>query len=402
MAPKLILSIFLCLTAMSAAEPLPAQESGAPAPLISPAEPADDKIEDGNTSATQPTRPVQPAQATPATPVPTDRAPFGGNPLELSYNATTERAACEPYDLRDTLIGSDRPLPARRYQGDSGWCYAMVLSDLLSLHLRAAVSPADIALNNLNHSMGAHMRDFDSAESALAQVFPLGGGVPPEALRHLNQRGVCLEADLPVDLSVSAPRRPPAAGALKDTSPGPAVDADGLMKFFEPANRASARRLLGAIQSSDFVFALNHLAEHPRCEPRFNDLNVRLDIDSYFAPDAERADPPPTYAQREAFWSRLNAALGPGRIVAISYLPEVLTETPREYLREQAPLGFHLSSIVGRRYNAEKTRCEYLVRNTENDCDRYVSDYDCENNHVWVPRQALRLGISHYMTLREN
>lgn len=333
--------------------------------------------------------------------VETDTPPYGGLPIQLVYNAQTESAACGAYDLRDTDIGANRSLPARRYQGSSGWCYAMVLSDLLSLHLRSSVSPADIAITNLNRIMNTQIRNFNSRDPqyTILQALPLGGGVITDTISYLNNRGVCLEEDFSINLNNDNDEGDAADNKNTET---PNINIAGLLRFFTAENREGARQLLTAIQHADFISALNELAEAPVCTPRFTDLNVQLDIDSHFDRDSTPESPPPSRAQREQFWNRLNSALGPGKIVAISYLPEILTQTPREHLRDNVPMGIHMSSIVGRRYNAEKTRCEYLVRNTERECNEYLSDYDCRDNHVWVPRQAVQLGVSHYLKIPSN
>lgn len=62
----------------------------------------------------------------------------------------------------------------------------------------------------------------------------------------------------------------------------------------------------------------------------------------------------------------------------------------------------HASSVVGRRWNAEKKTCEYLVRNSwGTDCSQYRKDIDCDRGNFWLSSKELFSSVRQIMSLRK-
>ncbi|AGH95800.1 hypothetical protein [Pseudobdellovibrio exovorus] len=304
--------------------------------------------------------------------------------------ATSEN--CEPYDLRESSVGPDRPLPVQREQGASGWCYAMVLSDLLSYKFKATVSSTDIALHHLNSHFTEHWKRYQTASAhSPARAFPLGGGRLTMALNDLKSRGVCLEQNFASHLT----NQDPPAMTKAERQPA-SVDTDitakGLSRFFSNEHQTNLQSLVKDVKDPQLFSALQKIAAQPHCSPQFrhqfSQMNLQLDIEEKTS-SMSALD----------FYKRLDDSVSQYKMLAITYSPEVLTSVAPVNTKKN---GTHLSSIVGRRFNKEKTRCEYLVRNSEGSCQDYAQDYECQNNHVWIPRQTLQSATSHFMYFPTN
>lgn len=52
--------------------------------------------------------------------------------------------------------------------------------------------------------------------------------------------------------------------------------------------------------------------------------------------------------------------------------------------------GWHISTIIGKRYNQVKKRYEFLVRNTRGKkCGTYPKDWSCEDGNNWIPEDVI-------------
>jgi len=91
--------------------------------------------------------------------------------------------------------------------------------------------------------------------------------------------------------------------------------------------------------------------------------------------------------------SILESELDAQRIIAIEYYSSIL----RDY--DGKLKGPHTSLVVGKRFNSEKKRIEYLLRNTyDNHClGNYKGPYDqrleCQNGYLWLPKKILKKAL---------
>lgn len=278
-------------------------------------------------------------------------------------------------------------LPAQRQQLGSGWCYAFVAADLLSHRFRTPISAADIALNYINHGRLAQNRieksDTNSGNmrrpaGGIQAAYPLGGGLVDEALHLLNGRGVCLESEL--SFSATIPQN---------------TNFD-LSQHFSSSSWPDVQRRLRHIveksssenHSANFKNALIHLGSQRKCRPHFREKKFNTVTEMRSEPENRSLE----------FNRKLNRDLTRFRMLAIDYNSQVLSAG------HEAPWtqSNHASLLIGRRFNKNKNRCEYLLRNNEKGCADYVAGLECHPtyNHVWVPSDRILRSISSYTYLR--
>lgn len=280
-------------------------------------------------------------------------------------------------------------LPPERKQLGSGWCYAFVAADLLSHRLRTPISAADVAINYINHGKlptfnpqktEASANKIKKIAGATQTVYPLGGGLVDEAISLLNGRGVCLESDLSL---TGAPVRVPAGDLSHHFSAAIWPELQNRLTQVHENNFAETGSL-------NFQNALTSLASQKKCTARFSDQHFHTV--TFQRPTSE------SKAEQVEFNRNLNQSLTRFRMIAIDYNSQVLSSA------EQAPWAKtdHASVLIGRRFNQEKKRCEYLLRNNEKSCADYSSEFECRraHNHVWVPRERILRSVSSYTYLQ--
>ncbi|MCB9091306.1 MAG: hypothetical protein H6621_10300 [Halobacteriovoraceae bacterium] len=61
----------------------------------------------------------------------------------------------------------------------------------------------------------------------------------------------------------------------------------------------------------------------------------------------------------------------------------------------------HVVTVVGRRWNKDKNRCEFLLRNSWGaSCEGIYSDYECDEGSIWLPKKILNKTLSDYFYLK--
>lgn len=288
--------------------------------------------------------------------------------LSAAHTFNSADSDCSEYNLE---VGIELGyLPTERKQQGSGWCYAFVAADLLSHKLRTPISAVDIAVNYINrgHLTGTQMNINGQAEN----IYPLGGGLVDAALLSLNGRGVCLESDLTFQIS---PKRQP---------------AENLSHHFNSEQWLHIKSRLQEVYrdptSQKFSRALMSLATQKKCTPTFKEINFSVMTKTR----QNQAEP-------FVFEKALNAALTRHRMIAIEYNSAALSHTTSAVWTQ----ADHASALIGRRFNKEKKRCEYLLRNNEKSCAEYSKDFECISsyNHLWVPREVLLRSVSSFTYL---
>ena len=296
-------------------------------------------------------------------------------PLNITYDAVEERNNCSEFDLRPEMLRMG--IPARNYQGESGWCYAFVAADMVSYELGVSVSAADIAINHINSHPQQMIRS-----SHIASIYPLGGGFAGQAIGDLNHRGVCLDSDYSIDLSVpeatSIITVGPNGQAIKTPPPETILNYGKVSELFP---NQLIKNLLRNVRQNSFRQALNQLAESS-CTPQFSD--IKLETESYtWRPNVQK---------REEFNSRLDQVLNRRQMLALAYDPSITGRNMYSVSIQTNPSDSHISTIVGSRFNSAKGRCEILLRNTERECDSYNTDFECRDNHLWIPKKLMKIG----------
>lgn len=303
-------------------------------------------------------------------------------PFSLALNPERERASCEDVDLRSEF--ARRNLPDRRHQDTTGWCYAFVGADLVSYELGQNISPADIARQYINIERPAHLANLEAVmNNPMAQFQPLGGGFTKMALDATRTGGFCLESEYPSEDYSWSEEQERAMIALYPNKDRPLVclNEDSIVPLFTGAATAD---LLAIVRTDDFKRILNRLPESV-CRSRIP-LPSNLSVENLVKKGSEPFD----HQSHDRFYHGIDDALSGSRPVSLAIHTSVL-HTPTSRLRHLRNTN-HQVVLAGRRFNAESGRCEYLIRNSDSSCQTYHSEYECENNHAWVPREIMRMG----------
>ncbi len=303
-------------------------------------------------------------------------------PLALELNAEKERTNCENIDLRSEF--ARRNLPDRRHQDTTGWCYAFVGADLVSYELRQNISPADIARQYINNETPEHLASFEAVwRDPVAQFLPLGGGFTSIAIEATREEGFCLEAEFPSEDYSWSEEQEQAMLAMypNKNRPEECLYTENVVPLFTGAATADLLRL---VESDEFKRILNQLPNSV-CQSRIP-LPPNLRVESL----VKKGPEPFEHPSHGTFYQRIDEVLSGNRPVSLGINSSVLAR-PMESLRSISSSG-HQVVLAGRRFNADSGRCEYLIRNSDSSCQTYHSEYECENNHVWVPREIMRLG----------
>ena len=88
----------------------------------------------------------------------------------------------------------------------------------------------------------------------------------------------------------------------------------------------------------------------------------------------------------------IDSQLDRGNMPAIDYNANFLTTTKKNGWLNIA--GMHTSSIIGRRFNPDNQKCEYLIRNSwGTSCERYRPQFTCEAGNIWVDQNSLKKSL---------
>lgn len=326
---------------------------------------------------------------------------------ELIARMEQEQSGCGAVDLR-----SEMP-PVRDQQG-TGWCYGYAAADLLSHELGENISAVDIAVgyqamsaaSEVGRAFMADVRDYFTEDTLMERMRDgiwgrderiLGrtadayrgaiapstrnGGYTSRAIMARQNMGYCRESELPSD-NYGSTRLEQAITdliALRD-------------QVREQNSRTNASEL--AIQTCQemgerigelFPNLLISDVERVLQNPYFNDIYysfVQHSCKNRISGQGIRAHETPTHLFQDRGAGVIDAHLSEGKIIGINYRIDML-QAGRE--------GNHASTVVGRRWNADRNQCEYLVRNSwGTGCNYgYRNETSCENGNIWVNKALL-------------
>ncbi len=273
---------------------------------------------------------------------------------------------CSPVDLRSKF----GPV---RDQDSVGWCYAFVAADLLSARLGFRVSAADIAVH---YTADKNLKPFPRTSHQIGELGSgIEGGSPHYALLTAMKNGVCREADSPSEFYAedSQLRNSITDLETKAAKSWPRYLLNQTSRLTEdkicPTRLSSASQIESVVRlslPSNVIYNLNAA----RCAGKRIPAGIS-ELDSTLAD--------PNGAKVVEF---LDRALSLGQPAIVGYHSNFL-----KGLRGDSP---HASVVVGRRINPASGLCEFLIRNTWGpSCAPYGIKFDCEEGHVWVPREKI-------------
>ena len=314
-----------------------------------------------------------------------------------------ERKNCTAVDFRSKL----GPV---RDQGDSSWCYAFSAADLLSYKYKTnqPVSALGVALSY--HKAEALYQknkggddivssscrgdkvptDAVDAQCKFVPTSQIRGGSIIAALEEALKSGFCLEKNLASEgndewhiiktLSIIEE-----AKAHQDT-----LESKDLCDNVFPSVMAlfpniSYTEFLDVFETSMRTSLIDNLAMKS-CNKHFLSDSKKLKA-IFDLTVKERA---------MAIFDKIDAQFGKDNIASIRYDSRVLRDknfgAGKGFVSDLDDDSFrlHASPLVGRRYNEATKSCEYLVRNSwGRSCQPYDESYDCEEGHIWIPKETL-------------
>ena len=327
-----------------------------------------------------------------------------------------------------TSIDNTSPvLSTPRDQDSVGWCYAFSAADLLSHKLNQKVSAVHLATLYNHNDFWTNLRRNITPVVAVSELASNGrvqmdrelgaitlreraisessieGGFTGNAIRHGLRHGICTEHEIPSNYSIernifelerlvgtyheiSIPLR---AGECNS------ISSEGLYSYEVDGN---------SINLKDDYFG-----EHPRND-LLQEMFPGLDFDTFFEV-INQTNRQNAYQQlleasckdeiaitddinvREVkakgkdFSNTLDEQLENGNVAEIGYHAGVLYNPDKP----NRSSGLHSSLILGRRFNAETNKCEYLLRNSWGGGSLYHNSYgsDIMKDTAWIAEEAL-------------
>lgn len=286
-------------------------------------------------------------------------------------------AKCGAVDLRSKL-------PPIRNQDSLGWCYAFATADFLSFKSGFEVSAIDLATNYATFKMPVSDRDASYSETN-ANIM---GGQPDVLVGYALNFGVCKEKDSPseyfsenvdtkkyiqnIENKSSALKNKPSSEFIKKCS------QDKTLPFDE------IKKVLKSTEPQNIVYNLN--------EQRCKNKKIMLNYPDYLRVYKEVS----TKYKKEDLISSIDQKLDLKQPSLVTY--------DTGFLYQDRQFSPHAVMAVGRRYNPQSKKCEFLIRNSWGEsCTPYKGKYaktsNCDKGHLWVPREELHqniLGVTQY------
>ena len=305
-------------------------------------------------------------------------------PLELNVNPERESRNCETVDLSEEF--RQRNLPDRRHQDSTGWCYAFVAADLVSFEVSRNVSPAWLARQYLNYGSPNHLL---GDLSPLAQSQPLGGGFTQEAIELTRANdGFCVEEEFPSEDYSQSLSHSLLVQIEEDDLGTPSKRAEDLLcldtaRIAPLYNQIPIQNLLSLVRSNDFRLILNNLA-NSQCT-----TIVNLPSETRVTRVIRVKQTPYDTQDNDEFINSMDNVLSSNKPLSISIDSAAFTPNPRNSIRRGN--ATHQVIAMGRRFNQSSGQCEYLIRNSEGNCESYNQNFECNNGHFWMSREMVRM-----------
>lgn len=303
----------------------------------------------------------------------------------LSFQA--KATDCSAIDLRNDHLG------AVRDQENQAWCYAYTVSDLYTYKLGTEkLSSADVAITYNKTPIPNIQRKIYEAVFKLkspGQVqYEHVTGFMAIAAKAAMHRGVCLESNFP-------------SGYLTKVTESASGIKEELVRMKEATHEIHEIRLavknailknqpynssvyykfpgvdkvtffatLAAKRKDEIFYAFTERA----CQSKRIAVNDQIKV-NYFV-------------KNKHIFNIIDEQLEKHNIVGFDYDSGILENLD---LKKPKIDNLHASSIVGRRFNANKNSCEYLVRNSHGEsCAQYDPRVECDHGNLWMPKETLQ------------
>lgn len=307
---------------------------------------------------------------------------FAGQEVSV---AMTERG-CSEIDIRDFQTELADHFSTPFDQGDLGWCYAFVASDLLSAAVGKPLSPIHIASlhnkkmrDNLFYRTGHEIKDFfERATREKKNDFYTGGNVALAIRASRKNQNVCV--DEPFKFSkykLAIQRLEEIKGFEREHWPLMAEFNLGKIQFDFPNVSLSPEELTKDINDilpqviGQACLEKANIEEYkvwemskPRIEHGLRSMDAHV-------------------KRTKEFYGTLNEILSSGHPVGLYYHSASVKKKKGQ---------FHVSAVVGRRW--KNNSCQYKIRNSwGKSCGQYktgaIVECDKEEGSFWVTFEKL-------------
>ncbi len=284
----------------------------------------------------------------------------------------TKPEDCSPVNLKDKF-------PAVRNQDSVGWCYAFATADMIGFKTGYPVSAIDIAVNYSPQRISHEKRSLLKGE--LHEN--IEGGSSKEALDTITAKGICKESDSPseyfgenkniADFIKSVEN--PFENIYSQSSFLYAAKKEPLCLAKDSPSLKEISKVLAHSQPGNIMYNLNN----QRCTKK----RVSLDKEEYRFTEFR--------GPLSQIIKSIDDQLGKKMPTIISYNPH--------FLKNSRSDGSHASIAIGRRFNQDTLKCEYLIRNSwGTDCKQYAKPYsnpeNCNEGNIWVAQEILYRNIT--------
>lgn len=264
--------------------------------------------------------------------------------------------------------------PPVRNQDSVGWCYAFAAADMLGYKTGYPVSAIDIAVNFSPQQISHEKRSLLQGE--LHE--DIEGGLSTEALDAITAKGICKESTSPSeyfsenkdigDFIKSVEN--PFDNIYSQSSFLYAVKKEPLCLAKEAPSLKEISKVLSYSQPNNIMYNLNN----QRCAGKRININNE---DYKFSTVKDR---------RSKMIQSLDDQLDKKQPSLISYESGF-------FKNSRAPAS-HASLVIGRRFNKNNLKCEYLIRNSwgtscKNYEKRYSDPENCTEGNIWVAQEVM-------------
>ena len=291
----------------------------------------------------------------------------------------TSQQKCSSIDLRNETLGNVRN------QHNISWCYAFTGADMLAheYNINEKISAADVAIGYNQSKIALFIRWLDlnilNRKDPVLRYMSHQNGFNKIALKHAMKDGWCPESVFPSEVW---PKMSRTERGWEQSQ----VPLDQAM--IEIAALHEKNKFLTA-ENIPYYFNLKNIDLATFIE--ILQTKKMAHIYSSVRQTVCRNDRHPFEDQRKIKMVFKNSEIFPtigtqlenGQLVGLDYDARILKDSNNTGFEFR---DLHTSSLVGRRWNAEKNVCEYLIRNSwGNACgNRYDPSYECIAGNVWL------------------
>lgn len=259
----------------------------------------------------------------------------------------------------DNRVGESK---TRFSQHDTSFCASFVASELITHKINKKASPLDVVRTYYGDPITSFFQNiFNISETDLAI------GIMPYVLEKIEQKGVCLDKDLPVGNITS----------YDDITANFQIDLRDLNKnqvscydegtYDKIFPNLTPEKVLEIFNRSDMGNIWDNLIKE-NCDGKREKLNYEVKNKYSLSFGSLKLD--------------IDRELTEGNILALLVDSSF---THDKYYLSNIPIPNHYVSIVGRRYNDSLDRCEYLYRNPALDCYTHNRPgFSCDGDSFWI------------------